>query len=83
VTEHRKAEGTLGPSSMPAVNTRGASHLVCRNYHEYKGKACWSQIGTFQKSVLELFSKMVTLRVEDGVKRKTQKFCEERSGHKI
>jgi hypothetical protein len=42
--------------------------LMCRNYQEYKWKPCWSQIGTFQKSVLELFSKMVTLQVEDGVK---------------
>jgi hypothetical protein len=41
---------------------------MCRNYQEYKWKPCWSQIGTFQKSVPELFSKMVTLRVEDNVK---------------
>jgi hypothetical protein len=45
--------------------------LMCRNYQEYKWKPCWSQIGTFQKSVSELFSKMVTLRVEDSVKQKT------------
>jgi hypothetical protein len=45
--------------------------LMCSNYQEYKWKPCWSQIGTFLKSVPELFSKMVTLRVEDGVKRKT------------
>jgi hypothetical protein len=45
--------------------------LMCRNYQEYKWKPCWSQIGTFQKFVPELFSKMVTLRVEDYVKRKT------------
>jgi hypothetical protein len=45
--------------------------LMCRNYQEYKWKPCWSQIGIFQKSVLELFLKMVTLRVEDGVKQKT------------
>ena len=63
--------------------------LMCRNYQEYKRKPCWSQIGTFQKSVPELFSKMVTLRVEDGVKRKFPqrqicwKFREERSRHKI
>jgi hypothetical protein len=44
---------------------------MCRNYQEYKWKLCWSQIGTFLKSVSELFSKMVTLRVKDGVKRKT------------
>jgi hypothetical protein len=40
--------------------------LMCRNYKEYKRKPCWSQIGTFQKSVPERFSKMVTLRVEDA-----------------
>jgi hypothetical protein len=60
--------------------------LMCRNYQEYKWKPCWSQIGAFQKSVLELFSKMVTLRVEDGVKRKTQscrEFHGERSGQKM
>jgi hypothetical protein len=63
--------------------------LMCRNYQEYKWKPCWSQIGTFQKSVPELFSKMVTLRVEDGVKRKTlqlqscTEFHGERSGYKI
>jgi hypothetical protein len=34
--------------------------LICRNYQEYKWKPCWSQIGTFQKSVPELFSKMVS-----------------------
>jgi hypothetical protein len=45
--------------------------LMCRNYQEYKRKPCWSQIRTFQKSILELFPKMVTLRVEDGVKQKT------------
>ncbi len=45
--------------------------LMCRNYQEYKWKPCWSQIGIFQKSVSELFLKMVTFRVEDGVKRKT------------
>jgi hypothetical protein len=62
---------------------------MCRNYQEYKWKPCWSQIGTFQKSAPELFSKMVTLQVEDGVKRKTlqlqscRKFHGERSGHKI
>jgi hypothetical protein len=61
--------------------------LMCRNYQEYKWKPCWSQIGTFQKSVPELFSKMVTLRVEDGVKRKTlqlqscREFHGEHSGH--
>jgi hypothetical protein len=63
--------------------------LMCRNYQEYKWKPCWSQIGTFQKSVLELFSKMVMLRVEDSVKRKTlqlqscREFHGKRSGHKI
>jgi hypothetical protein len=63
--------------------------LMCRNYQEYKWKPCWSQIGTFQKSVPELFSKMVTLRVEDGIKRKTpqlqscRKFHDEHSGHNI
>jgi hypothetical protein len=63
--------------------------LICRNYQEYKWKPCWSQIGTFQKSMSELFSKMVTLRVEDGVKRKTlqlqscREFHGELSGHKI
>jgi hypothetical protein len=45
--------------------------LMCKNYQEYKWKSCWSQIGTFLKSALELFSKIVTLRVEDGIKRKT------------
>jgi hypothetical protein len=63
--------------------------LMCRNYQKYKWKPCCSQIGTFQKSVPELFSKMVTLWVEDGVKRKTLKlqscreFHGERSGLKI
>jgi hypothetical protein len=63
--------------------------LMCRNKQEYKRKSCWSQIGTFQKFVPELFSNMVTLRVEDGVKRKTPqlqscwKFREERSRHKF
>jgi hypothetical protein len=63
--------------------------LMCRNYQEYKWKPCWSQIGTFLKSVAELFSKMVTLRVEDGDKRKTlqlqscREFHGKRSGHKI
>jgi hypothetical protein len=63
--------------------------LMCRNYQEYKWKPCWSQIGTFQKSVPELFSKMVTLQVEDSVKRKTlqlqscREFYDKRSGHKI
>jgi hypothetical protein len=63
--------------------------LMCRNYQEYKWKPCWSQIGTFQKSVPELFSKMVTLRVEDDIERKTlqlqscREFHGERSGHKI
>jgi hypothetical protein len=63
--------------------------LICRNYQEYKWKPCWGQIGTFQKSVPELFSKMVTLRVEYGIKRKTLQLqsCRElhgeRSGHKI
>jgi hypothetical protein len=63
--------------------------LMCRNYHEYKWKPCWSQIGTFLKSVPEFFSKMVTLRVKDSVKRKTsqlqscRKFYGKRSGHKI
>jgi hypothetical protein len=63
--------------------------LMCRNYQEYKWKPCWSQIETFQKSVPELFFKMVTLRVEYCVKRKTLKVqsCREfhckRSGHKI
>jgi hypothetical protein len=62
---------------------------MCRNYQEYKRKPCWSQIGTFQKSVQELFSKIVTLRVEDSVKRKTPqlqscwKFHEERFKYKI
>jgi hypothetical protein len=62
---------------------------MCRNYQEYKWKPCWSQIGTLQKSVSELFLKMVTLRVEDGVKRKTlqlqscRKFHGKRSGYKI
>jgi hypothetical protein len=64
-------------------------NLICRNYQEYKWKPCWSQIGTFQKSVPELFSKMVTLRVEDGVKWKTlrlqscREFHGKCSGHKI
>jgi hypothetical protein len=63
--------------------------LMCRNYQEYKWKSCWSQIGIFQKSVPELFSKMVTLQIEDGVKRKTlqlrsyREFHGKRSGHKI
>jgi hypothetical protein len=63
--------------------------LMCRNYQEYKWKPRWSQIGTFQKSMLELFSKMVTLRVEDGIKQKTfqlqscREFQGERYGHKI
>jgi hypothetical protein len=63
--------------------------LICRNYQEYKWKPCWSQIGTFQKFVPELFSKIVTLRVEDSIKRKTlqqqscRKFHGKRSGHKI
>jgi hypothetical protein len=63
--------------------------LIRWNYQEYKWKPYWSQIGTFQKSVPELFSKMVTLRVEDGVKRKTlqiqscREFHGKRSGHKI
>jgi hypothetical protein len=62
---------------------------MCRNYEEYKWKPCWSQIGTFQKFVPELFSKIVTLQVEDGAKRKTlqlqscRKFHGERSEHKI
>jgi hypothetical protein len=63
--------------------------LMCRNYQEYKWKPCWSQIGTFQKSVPKLFLKMVTLQVEDGIKRKTlqlqscREFHGECSGHKI
>jgi hypothetical protein len=63
--------------------------LMYRNYQEYKWKPCWSQIGTFLKSVPELFSKMITLRVEDGVKRKTlqlqscREFHAKHSGHKI
>jgi hypothetical protein len=63
--------------------------LMCRNYQEYKWKPCWSQIETFLKSVPELFSKMVTLRVEDSVKRKTlqlqscREFHDKRSGYKI
>jgi hypothetical protein len=63
--------------------------LMCRNYQEYKWKPCWSQIGIFLKSVPELFSKMVTLQVKDGVKRKTlqlqsfREFHGERSGHNI
>jgi hypothetical protein len=63
--------------------------LMCRNYQKYKWKPCWSQIGTFLKSVPERFSKMVMLRVEDCVKRKTlqlqscRKFNGKRSGHKI
>jgi hypothetical protein len=63
--------------------------LMCRNYQEYKWKPYWSQIGTFQKSVPELFSKMVTLRVEDSIKRKTlqlqscREFHAKHSGHKI
>jgi hypothetical protein len=63
--------------------------LMCRNYQEYKWKPCWSQIGTFLKSMPKLFLKMVTLRVEDGVKRKTlqlqscREFHGKRSGHKI
>jgi hypothetical protein len=63
--------------------------LMCRNYQEYKWKPCWSQIGTFLKSVPELFSKMETLQVEDGIKRKTlqlqscREFHGKRSGHKI
>jgi hypothetical protein len=62
---------------------------MCRNYQEYKWKPCWSQIGTFLKSVPELFSKMVTLRVEENIKRKTlqlqscREFYGKRSGHKI
>jgi hypothetical protein len=62
--------------------------LMCRNYQKYKWKPCCSQIGTFQKSVPELFLKMVMLRIEDGVKRKTiqlqscREFYGERSGHK-
>jgi hypothetical protein len=63
--------------------------LMCRNYQEYKWKPCWSQIGTFQKSVPELFSKMVMLWVEDSIKRKTlqlqncREFHGKGSGHKI
>jgi hypothetical protein len=63
--------------------------LMYRNYQEYKWKPCWNQIGTFQKSVPELFSKMVTLWDEDDVKRKTlqlqscREFHGKRSGHKI
>jgi hypothetical protein len=62
---------------------------MCRNYQEYKWKPCWSQIGTFQKSVSELFSKMITLRVEDSVKWKTlqlqscREFHGKRSRNKI
>jgi hypothetical protein len=63
--------------------------LMCRNYQEYEWKPCWSQIETFQKSVPELFSKMVTLRVEDIVKQKTlqlqscREFHGKRFGSKI
>jgi hypothetical protein len=63
--------------------------LMCRNYQEYKWKPCWSQIGSFQKSVPELLSKMVTLRVEDSFKRKTlqlqscREFHGKHSGHEI
>jgi hypothetical protein len=63
--------------------------LMCRNYQEYKWKSCWSQIGAFQKSMPELFSKMVPLRVKDSVKRKTlqlqscTKFHGKRSRYKI
>jgi hypothetical protein len=63
--------------------------LMCRNYQEYKWKPRWSQIATFLKSVPELFLKMVTLWVEDGLKWKTlqlqsyMEFHGKRSGHKI
>jgi hypothetical protein len=63
--------------------------LMCRNHQGYKWKPCWSQIGTFQKPVPELFSKMVTLRVEESFKRKTlqlqscREFHGKHSGHKI
>jgi hypothetical protein len=63
--------------------------LMCRNYQEYKWKPCWSQIGTFQKSMPKLFSKMVSLWVEDGVKRNTfqlqscREFHGKCSGHKV
>jgi hypothetical protein len=63
--------------------------LMCRNYQEYKWKPCWSQIWTFQKSVPELFSRMVTLWVEDSVKQKTlqlqscREFHGKRSGYTI
>jgi hypothetical protein len=63
--------------------------LMCSNYQEYKWKPYWSQIGTFQKSVSELFSKMVMLWVEYSVKQKIRQLqsCREfhgkRSGYKI
>ena len=63
--------------------------LMCSNYQKYKRKPCWSRIGTFLKSIWKLFLKIVTLRVEDGVKRKSRrrqscrKFSAERSRHKI
>ena len=42
--------------------------LICRNYQEYKRKPCWSRIGTFLKSVWELFTKFASLTLEDDVK---------------
>jgi hypothetical protein len=63
--------------------------LMYRNYQEYKWKPCWSKIGTFQKSMPELFSKMVTLRVEYCIKQKIlqlqscREFHVERSGNNI
>ena len=41
--------------------------LMCRNYQEYKRKPCWSRIGTFLKSVWELFTKIASLTLEDDV----------------
>ena len=43
-------------------------YLMCRNYQEYKRKPCWCRIGTFLKSVWELFTKFASLTLEDYVK---------------
>ena len=42
-------------------------YLMCRNYQEYKRKPCWSRIGTFLKSVWELFTKIASLTLEDDI----------------
>jgi hypothetical protein len=53
-TEHRKAEGTRGPSSMPAMNTRGASHLAKPRPPDHRPKLFLDQVGLIPPSKVDL-----------------------------